>query len=70
MASVTISFDINCENVGVSPNGNNSVTVLLEGVSQSDLLDVLEVSKNYDPEDIFSKSDLEDWATENGFEKP
>lgn len=70
MASTTISFDINCKNVSVSPNGSNSVTVSLEDVPQLDLIDLLEIGKNYDPEDIFSKSDLEEWATDNGFEKP
>lgn len=70
MAAMTISFDINCENVAVSPNNGRSVTVSLSDVSQSDLIEILEIPKNYSPDDIFSVKELEEWATDNGFEKP
>lgn len=33
-----ISFDINCKNAGISPNGNSSVTISIEDCDKSDLI--------------------------------
>jgi hypothetical protein len=37
------SFDLNCTNAAVSPNGSSSVTVTLEDVDKSDLYDLFEI---------------------------
>lgn len=39
----------------------------LEEISRDELIDY--VSSNYNPDDIFSRRELENWATGNGFVK-
>lgn len=36
-----ISFDLNCTNAGVSPNGRDSVTVSLQDVDITDIIELI-----------------------------
>lgn len=36
-----ISFDINCKNAGLSPNGNSSITISVEDCDKSDLIETV-----------------------------
>lgn len=38
-----ISFDLNCTNVAISPNGNTSVNLFMEGVDKEDLFDNIDI---------------------------
>ena len=57
-----VSFDINCKNVGISPNGYNSITVTIEDCDKIDIIDLVkdilsidEVVDNFDEEIILDK---------------
>lgn len=48
MAKQLFSFDINCQNVAISPNGGGSVTVSLDNVDKTDVFDLFDVQETID----------------------
>ena len=53
-----------------SGSEDNAATDFLVRLLSIDFGDVLEyVQQNYQPEEVFSETELDDWATENGYIK-
>lgn len=75
MARDTFTFDLNCRNASISPNGNSSVTLTLEDVDKSDVLDLFDIPEAVDhfgSKEIIAyldESELEKWAEEHGYSK-
>jgi len=69
------SFDVNCKNASISPNGNSSVTITLEDVDKSDVLglfDIPEFLDHFGEDDVIGQLDnrkLEAWAERSGYVK-
>lgn len=75
MANNQFSFDINCANVSISPNSSRSVTVTLEDVEKTDVMDLFDTQEFIDHfgEDVvidqLDNTKLESWAESNGYVK-
>jgi hypothetical protein len=71
----TFSFDINCEDASISPNGNRSVTITLGEVQKSDVMDLFDIPEflnHFGQDDVIAQIDedkLEKWAESNGYTK-
>lgn len=71
----TFSFDLNCTSATISPNGNRTVTVTLEDVEKSDVMDLFDAvdfldhfGENTVIENIDTDK-LDSWAQSNGYTK-
>lgn len=75
MARDYFSFDLNCKNASISPNGNSSVTLTLEDVDKTDVLDLFDIPECLDyfgEDEVIGQIDnrkLEAWAEANGYVK-
>lgn len=71
----TFNVELNCTNVTVSPNGNRTVTVNMEDVEKSDVMDLfdaVEFLDHFGQDTVIGEIDtdkLEAWAESNGYVK-
>jgi hypothetical protein len=74
--SKTKEIFINCANVTISPNGGRAISVSLDEPDVDGMLGDVDkdelteyVGRSFDPEDVFSETQLDKWAEANGYVK-
>jgi hypothetical protein len=72
----TNEISVNCTDVQVLPNGNRMVTATLQEPDVDDILDSIDdydlidwVKRNKNPDDLFSETELIQWAESEGYIK-